>query len=215
MATKWYKDYRFVAPIVVALIGLIGVLAPGWHRSPPATLVVVTLDSDTGQPLAGVHLRVDEQGLSRETDSQGRSTLSVSPDLKKLRLTGSRVGYEESTLEVDLLPGGAPVHLPLKPIPGKIPPSTPPTPQILSVIVIVLDDATEARLQKARLLIDEQGIDRETDSQGRCTIAVHYDLKRLRITVAKSGYRTQNHEIDLSPGMDPVRVRLVSAKAGT
>jgi len=84
---------------------------------------------------------------------------------------------------------------------------TPSAPEARTVIVVLIDD-TEERITGARILLDEQGISRETDSHGRVTLRVRTDLAKLRLTVSKAGYQTQNLELDVFEGMDPVRIRL-------
>jgi hypothetical protein len=226
-AKKWYKDYRFVVPIAVALIGLVGILLPGWMHSHtsqnPIPVVVLAIDQDTGQPIAGVHLQAAEQGLAGETDNQGRSTLLVRPELKRLRITGSKTGFERSDVEVDLLSEMSPVRLLLRTSPAGSGASPMPDTATFSVIVVVLDSVTGQGIPGAHVLLDEQGVSQETDSQGRCTIAVRADLKKLRITISKPRYKIEDTEVDLFKGMNPLRVHLaqvvakrktVSAKVG-
>lgn len=79
---------------------------------------------------------------------------------------------------------------------------------LVSFPVIVMDDRTDDRLANAEILLDEQGLSQETDTQGRCTLRVQPGRDRLRLTVSKHGYQTQNVELTVFEKMDPVRIRL-------
>ena len=88
-------------------------------------------------------------------------------------------------------------------------PAVPPDPgPVVSFSVIVIDDATEDRIARAQIIADEQGVSTETDSQGRCTLSVRPGQHKLRVTVSRSGYKTQNIELTVFEGMDPARIRL-------
>lgn len=126
-AAKWYRDYRFMVPIVVAFFGLIGT----WLSS-----------------------------------REGRS------------------GEHKQT----------------------VPP--PPAPATYSVIIVAIDDATEDRLASVAVKGDELGFSVETDSNGRCTVAVPAQVNKLRVTVSHPQYHTKNIELDVFEGMDPARIRL-------
>jgi hypothetical protein len=79
---------------------------------------------------------------------------------------------------------------------------------VVSFPVIVMDDATGDHLAGAQVVADEQGVSKETDSQGRCTLTVRPGLGKLRVTISLQGYRTKNVELTVFKGMDAARFRL-------
>jgi hypothetical protein len=88
-------------------------------------------------------------------------------------------------------------------------PAVPPDPvQAISFPIVVIDDATEDLLAGATVAADEQGVSKETDSQGRCTLTVLPGLGKLRITISLQGYQTKNVELTVFEGMDAARFRL-------
>jgi len=91
--------------------------------------------------------------------------------------------------------------------PKESPPATSPAANF-TVIINVLDDKTENRLAGAKAVSDELGFLQESDSNGRCTVAIPSHLRKIRLTVSKSGYRTLNVELNVFDGMDPARIRL-------
>ncbi len=122
MATrKWYQDPRIAVPVAVALIGLVGtaitVLGGSKSARPtaateaPLTFPVVVIDNATGDHIAGARVLVDEQGVSVETDSQGRCTLSVRPGQGKLRVTVSSPGYRTQNVELTIFEGMDPARI--------------------------------------------------------------------------------------------------------
>jgi hypothetical protein len=89
-----------------------------------------------------------------------------------------------------------------------VPPPFPTPPPVVSFPVVVIDDVTRDHIAGARIVADEQGVSTETDSQGRCTLSVRPGQSKLRVTVSRPGYRTQNVELTVFEGMDPARIRL-------
>lgn len=79
---------------------------------------------------------------------------------------------------------------------------------VISFPVIVIDDTTGDHISGAQIVADEQGISTETDSQGRCSLSVRPGQGKLRVTVSRLGYRTQNVELTVFEGMDSARIRL-------
>jgi len=91
------------------------------------------------------------------------------------------------------------------------PASSTPTPApepVVAFPVVVIDDATGDHIAGAQVVADEQGVSTETDSQGRCTLSVRPGQGKLRVTVSRTGYKTQNVELTVFAGMDPARIRL-------
>jgi len=198
---KWYRDYKYLVSTNLALISIIIGLLVFWH---PTREVRVTVADTKREPIAGALIRTDMQGTETRTDSQGHATFTVPSDLKRLRITASKEGFEPREVEIDLVPDLVPVRLVLSPK-GE-------TVEFISLIVIAIDDTTEGRIPGVRILSDAQSVNRETDDQGRLTINVRPDLKKLLLTFTKPGYRIKNAEIDVFTGMDPQIIRLEHAR---
>ncbi len=98
-AVPWYKDYRFVVPIVVALITLVGTLAWRWQRGdekPPAThsILVVVSDAATDAPVPRARVWADGHGNPQRTENLGCATLVVPGRIDSLRIRAEKEGYE-------------------------------------------------------------------------------------------------------------------------
>jgi len=139
-ARKWYQDPKIAVPVLVALIGLVGTVVtvapwkdktkedqpkvtptptpvetvPSPAPEPVVAFPVVVIDDETGDHIAGVQVVADEQGVSTETDSQGRCTLSVRPGQGKLRVTVSRNGYQTRNVELTVFEGMDPARIRLQ-----------------------------------------------------------------------------------------------------
>jgi hypothetical protein len=72
---------------------------------PVASFPVIVIDDATGDHIAGAQVMADEQGVSTETDSQGRCTLNVRPGHENLRVTISRPGYQTKNVELTVFEG--------------------------------------------------------------------------------------------------------------
>jgi len=93
------------------------------------------------------------------------------------------------------------------PSPLKAAPSPAPEPAV-SFPVVVVDVVNDNHIAGAQVVADEQGVSTETDSHGRCTLNVRPGQGKLRVTVSRPGYKTQNVELTVFEGMDPARIRL-------
>lgn len=83
----------------------------------PIQVTFNVLDAVTDARISGATLVLDEQGSSRETDSNGRARLSVRPELDKVRVSVSAGGYAARNLELDVFEGMDPVRVLLDPAP--------------------------------------------------------------------------------------------------
>lgn len=85
---------------------------------PPAASVVsfsvVVIDDSTGDHIPGTRIVADEQGISTETDSQGRSSLSARPGQAKLRVTVSHPDYRTQNVELTVFEGMDPARIRLQ-----------------------------------------------------------------------------------------------------
>jgi len=116
---KWYQDYRIATPIVVAVVGVIGTWItthyndekpkeplPTTTAAPPASfaLAINVIDDATDNRLAGAKIVSDELGFSKETDDQGRATVSIPSNLSKIRITVSMPKYRTQNVELSVYP---------------------------------------------------------------------------------------------------------------
>ncbi len=140
---RWYQDPKIAVPVFLALIGLTGTIvkvvagkdearkekpppsqvattttpASSTPAPAPESLVsfpVVVIDDATGDHIASAKIVADEQGISTETDSQGRCTLSVRPGQGKLRVTVSHSGYKTQNVELTVFAGMDPARIRLQ-----------------------------------------------------------------------------------------------------
>jgi hypothetical protein len=127
--TNWTK-------IIVALIGLAGVVFAAWLTScngkkeipgpvvNPAVSVLVT-DAQTGAFLEGAKVASEEHGLSKLTDSEGRCTLQLPAGLTSVRLHLTKAGYKHNQRDIALVGVSTSVSFELLPkVPDSIQPVT-------------------------------------------------------------------------------------------
>lgn len=94
--------------------------SPGASTAPPPPPVpvvsfpVVVIDDSTGDHIPRTRIVADEQGISTETDSQGRSSLSVRPGQAKLRVTVSHPDYRTQNVELTVFEGMDPARIRLQ-----------------------------------------------------------------------------------------------------
>jgi len=73
-----------------------------------AQLTIVVIDDLTNLHLSNAKIQSDSFGISQDTDSQGRATFYVPPNVSRLRIDVSKSGYKPKDINIDVFPN-APV----------------------------------------------------------------------------------------------------------
>jgi hypothetical protein len=220
---RWYKNPLFWLPLCFSTLIAVSMIR---HCPPsPVTLPVIVniVDQSKETPIPGARVHVDQLGQigqtgsqTAQTDSQGSCTFAVPPGVSRLHFTVEKTGFQRTELELEFLSDLRPIRIPLQSSAASEAQSRL-TRRLVWVRVIVIGDAWDQRIQRARVQADAKiGGALDTDNQGVSILLVHANLKKVRITVSKPGYRPQSIDLNIFDGTDNIaRLRLVRTRPRT